>query len=133
MWGWIADRIGGGKALTLAAVDCAVLWAVLLIGPSYPIAVIVIGLLGLHGTASIPLVSVSLSEAFGQASFSRAFGLSTMTTLPFAVIGVQGASASFVKTGSYTPVIIGLIVFLLVIAPLPYLARQRERGKVSIS
>jgi MFS family permease len=126
IWGWVADKIGGGPALTVAALDCAVLWLVLLTNPSYPVALLVIGLLGLHSTSTIPLVSMALSEAFGRASFSRAFGLATMMTLPFTVIGIQAASAMFVKTGSYASVIIALIAALLLVAPMPYLARRRR-------
>ena len=70
LWGWVADKIGGGPALTIAALGCAALWAALLTHPSYAVALPVIALLGLHGTASIPLVSMALSQAFGQASFS---------------------------------------------------------------
>jgi sugar phosphate permease len=125
LWGWLADKIGGGPALTLAAVNCAILWSVLLAEPSYALTLPVIGLLGLHGSASVPLVSMALSQAFGQASFSRAFGLSTLMTLPFTVIGIQAASSIFVRTGSYVTVIIVFIAAFLVVAPMPYLARQR--------
>lgn len=125
-WGWVADRIGGGPALALAAVNCAALWAILLTEPSYPVAIVVMGLLGLHGTSSIPVLSMALSETFGQANFSRAYGLSNLMTLPFTVIGIQGASAAYVKTGSYVLVSVAMIALFLVIAPLPYLARNKR-------
>jgi MFS family permease len=128
MWGWIADKIGGGPALAACAVGCAVLWAALLTNPSYPLALLLIGLLGVHGVASIPLMGMALSEAFGPASFSRAYGLSTMMTLPFTVIGIQAASAMFVKTGSYVSIVIVLIAAFLLLAPLPYLARRRRES-----
>jgi MFS family permease len=126
MWGWVADKIGGGTAMTICAIGTAVLWMGLLTGPNYPIALLLIGLLGVHGTASIPLMVMALSEAFGQQSFSRAYGLSTMLTLPFTVIGIQASSAMFVKTGSYSLVISVMIAALLLIAPIPYLARSRR-------
>lgn len=126
MWGWVADKIGGGPALALAAVNCALLWAVLLTNPSYQVALPVMALMGLHGAAGIPLVGTALSEAFGPASFSRAFGLSTMITLPFTVIGIQAASATYVKTGNYTAVLIAMIAAFLLIAPWSYLARAKR-------
>lgn len=126
MWGWIADKIGGGPALALCALDCAVLWAVLLTDPSYPVALLVIGLMGMHGSASIPLMGMALSEAFGAASFSRAYGLSNLMTLPFTVVGIQAASAMFVKTGSYVSVMIVLIAAFLLVAPPPYFARRKR-------
>lgn len=126
LWGWVADKIGGGPALTVAALGCAILWAALLTSPSYLVALPVIALLGLHGTASIPLVGMALSQAFGPASFSRAYGLATMMTLPFTVIGIQAASTMYVRTGSYLSVIIVLIAAFLLVAPMPYLARQKR-------
>lgn len=131
LWGWIADRIGGGPALSVAALGCAILWALLLIDPSYPIALVLIGLLGMHGTASIPLLGTALSETFGPASFSRAFGLSTATMLPFTVIGIQAASTIFVRTGTYLSVIIVMIVAFLLVAPLPYFARARRAPAIA--
>jgi MFS family permease len=126
MWGWIADKIGGGPAMTVCILDYAILWAILLTNPHYPVALLVIGLLGLHGGASIPLMGMALSQTFGQANFSRAYGLATMMTLPFTVIGIQSASAMFVKTGSYVLVITVMIAAFLLISPLPYLARRRR-------
>lgn len=128
MWGWIADKIGGGPALALCALDCAILWAILLTTPSYPVALLVIGLMGMHGSASIPLMGMALSEAFGAASFSRAYGLSNLMNLPVTVIGIQAASAIFVKTGSYASIMIVLIVAFLLVAPPPYLARRKRES-----
>ncbi len=126
LWGWVADKVGGGPALTLCLLDCAVLWACLLTNPGYPVALILIGLLGMHGSASIPLMGMALSEVFSPASFSRAYGLSTMMTLPFTVIGVQAASTMFVKTGNYTLITFIMIAASLLVAPVPYLARRRR-------
>jgi hypothetical protein len=69
---------------------------------------------------------MALSEAVGPASFSRAYGLATTSALPFTVIGVQTASALFVRTGTYATVIVAMIVVLLLISPMPYYARRRR-------
>jgi MFS family permease len=126
VWGWVADKIGGGPAMSICAIGIAILWTLLLTNPHYPMALLLMCLLGMHGTASIPLMGMSLSEAFGRESFSRAYGLATMLTLPFTVLGIQASSAMFVKTGGYTSVIIVMIAALLVVAPIPYLARRKR-------
>lgn len=126
LWGWVADKLGGGMTLMIAALGCAVLWSLLLMGPAFPIAAILLALLGMHGTAGIPVLGMALSEAFGPASFSRAFGLSNLMTLPFTVIGVQAASAVYVNTGSYNGLIMMMVVIFLLVAPLPFLVRQKR-------
>lgn len=125
LWGWVADRIGGGPALSIAAIGCVIVWALMLMDPSYPLALALMALLGIHGAACMPLVGAALSEAFGHASFSRAFGLSNALTLPVSVIAIQASSTIFVKSGSYDAVIIVFIVAFLLVAPWPYLARRR--------
>lgn len=126
LWGWVADRLGGGRTLGLVAVVSAVLWLALMSGPGYWTAAALIGLIGMCGTASIPVLGAALSEAFGPASFSRAFGLANLVALPFTVIGVQSASAIFVNTGSYTPMLGAMAAAFLIVAVLPVLAARRR-------
>jgi MFS family permease len=132
LWGWIADKLGGGLTLTIAALGCAVLWSLLLVGPGFATGAVLLALLGMHGTAAIPVMGMALSEAFGPASFSRAFGLSNLITLPFTVIGVQAASAIYVNTGSYNGLILAMVVVFLVVAPLPFFVRQKRVAALAV-
>ena len=75
LFGWVADRLGGGRSLALIAFDCALLWIVLLFHPPFWLAACIVGLIGMHGAGAIPTLGRGLSDTFGQASYSRGFGL----------------------------------------------------------
>jgi MFS family permease len=130
-FGWVADRIGGARGLALVAINCAVLWSLLLFNPAYPALAVIIGLIGMHGAGAIPNVSRAIGDAYGRDGFSRAFGLSTLVSLPFAIAMVVGSSAVFTKTGSYAPAITGMVIFLALVAPLGYWARRRTERELT--
>ncbi len=101
LFGAVADRIGGGFALALNCADQAVLWALLLTHPGYPMLLVIIGLIGIHSGAVISTLGVALAERFGAASFGRGYGLGALITLPLLVGGAPVAAAIFVHTHSY--------------------------------
>jgi len=101
LFGWVADRIGGARALALVCFDCAVLWTILLTHPSFGVAALVIGLIGMHGAAAIPSLGRALSDTFGQASYSRGFGLNSLIALPLMTLALFGSAKVSTLTGSY--------------------------------
>jgi MFS family permease len=105
LFGWLADKWGGRNVLIVACLDSIVLWVILLFHPAIPILGTVVVLIGLHGAAALPMFGVAISEAFGKASFGRAFGLGTLGALPFSVGAPPVAAAVFVRTGSYADAI----------------------------
>jgi cyanate permease len=113
LFGWLADRIGGARALAFVVFDAAVLWALLLLHPPFVLTAVIIGLIGLHGSGAIPALSVALSEAFGREAFSGAFGLANLINLPFSVICVPAAALVYARTGSYFGAILGQAAFLI--------------------
>jgi MFS family permease len=115
-FGWLADKLGGRLTLTILCFDSAVLWAVLLSKPPFPVLALVIALFGLHSSGSIPAFAMSLSEYFGQSSFARAYGLGNMVTLPFTVLMIPLAAIMFVHTGSYGSALLVQACFFLVAA-----------------
>lgn len=126
IFGWIADRLGGARTLVVMCVNNAILWAIMLLQPSFAFLVLLAALMGLHGAGVGAVVSMALSQRFGQANFGRAFGLSNLVNLPFMGLGVPIAGYIYVRTGSYTGAVIGLIgVFLL-----GALSAAISRGKV---
>lgn len=113
VFGWLADRLGYKKALTLLCIDSAILWAIMLLHPPYAALLLVAGLIGFHGGAALPVFGVALTQAFGQASFGRAFGLSYVIDMPFSLLCVPIAAQVYMRTGSYSGAMLGLIVFIL--------------------
>lgn len=112
LFGWLADRLGPVPTTALAVFDGAVLWALLLIRPDYPVALLLIGLIGLHAAGIVPAFSAALSEIFGRESFSRAYGLAQLIILPFSVLCVPAAALAYAHTGSYASTIIAVAAFL---------------------
>ena len=106
LFGVVADRIGGGRALALVTFDAGLLWLVLLLGLPFPVVAVVVGLIGMHGAGAIPSLSRAISDALGAASFSRAYGLATTVTLPLMVIGVVGTGTVYRLDGNYVVAIL---------------------------
>jgi cyanate permease len=132
LFGWVADRLGGVRALALLVFDAALLWALLLLHLPFAATLVVIGLIGLHGAGAVPVLSVALSEGFGRESFSRAYGLVNLVNLPISVLCVPAAALVYARTGSYAGAIVGQAAFLLLASVLVLTAR-RGRGKSSAS
>lgn len=131
LFGWVADRLGAVLAMVLVAFDAAILWLLLLMHPSFPVAAVIIGLIGLHGAGVVPAFSAALSEVFGRENFSRAYGLAQLVILPFSVFCVPAAAFIDNRTGSYDDVLIAVAVFLGVTSLLAFLARRRRVVKLA--
>jgi MFS family permease len=108
-FGWLADRIGGGRGLAVITLASAVLWSLLLLRPPFAALAAVIGLIGMCGAGIIPNLSRVIADSFGPASFSRGFGLVTTLGLPLTVAMVPGFPAIAAATGSYAAAIVLLV------------------------
>jgi MFS family permease len=102
LFGIIADRLGGAWTVALVVFDGMVLWLLLQLGLPFPALLVVIGIMGMHGSAGIPSASRAYADALGTASFSRAYGLSATVTLPLTVICIIGTGTVFRLTHHYT-------------------------------
>jgi cyanate permease len=122
IFGLVADKIGGARTLALIAFDDAILWSLLLMDLPYPARAAIIGLIGMHGAGAVPSISKAMAATFGEASFSRAFGLATTATLPLLIAGVLGFGVVFQTQGSYAIAIMALISYFVVAIPLAILA-----------
>lgn len=123
LFGWVADRIGGVRAMALIVGDAAILWALLLLHPPFPVLMLLLGLIGLHGAGVLPVMGLVLSQAFGRENFSRAYGINNFVNLPFAVLCVPLAAIVYTRTGSYSGAIIGQVVFFVIALLLVLLIR----------
>lgn len=127
LFGWVGDRIGGRAVLVLLAVDLAILFALLLLHPSYPLLLVFAALMGLH-IASVPAsFALAISEQFGAESFARAYGISQFVNLPFSFGSVPLAAWIFERTGSYADALI-LHVGVLLLAAVLVLTIRRKRS-----
>jgi hypothetical protein len=99
----------------------------MLLQPSYAILVLVVTLMGLNTAAVVAVVSMAFSQHFGHASFGRVFGMSNLVNLPFMLLGVPAAGHVYVRTGSYTGAVIGLIGFTLLGAMCALKSRLSEK------
>jgi cyanate permease len=125
IFGLVSDKIGGARALALIAFDDAILWSLLLMDLPYGGRAVVIGLIGMHGAGAVPAISKSMASAFGEASFSRAFGLASTATLPLMIAGVFGFGVIFQTQGSYAAGMVALIAYFVIAIPLALVAGVR--------
>ncbi len=111
LFGVLADRIGGSRTVALVAFDGVVLWVLLMLGLPFPALLIVIGLMGMHGSAGIPAASRAYAEALGAGSFSRAYGLAATVTMPLTIACIIGAGTGARITGGYTVTLIVMAAY----------------------
>jgi hypothetical protein len=56
-----------------------------------------------------------VASAFGEASFSRAFGLASTATLPLMIAAVFGFGVIFQTQGSYAAGIVAMIAYFVIV------------------
>jgi predicted MFS family arabinose efflux permease len=129
LFGWLGDRLGGPTAMAVLLFNSAILWLLLLLLPlPFWGAALVIGLIGLNAAGALPVLSLALSQVFGPAGFSGAFGFANFLNVPFSVAAVPAAAMVFTRTGSFAGAMLALIAFLALGAVLSFLARIGTTG-----
>ncbi|MCX7282649.1 MAG: MFS transporter, partial [Novosphingobium sp.] len=124
-FGFLADRIGGPRALAVNAGVQAIVWTIFLFPVSLPVLTLDAILVGACGGGVQGAFGVAVAARFGPAAFGRAFSLFQISTLPFLFAMTPIASVLFERTNSYVlpmGLTVGLLVFCAVILQL--LARQ---------
>jgi cyanate permease len=101
-YGWLADRLGGGRALALNCAVQALLWGGLLLPLGFAPLFIVVALIGINAGGMMPALGMALSQRFGTASFGGALGFWSLMNLPFTVGLPLLAGVMFSQTGSYS-------------------------------
>ena len=127
VFGLVSDRLGGARTLALIAFDDAILWSLLLLDLPYPVRAAVVGLIGMHGAGAVPAISKAMASVFGEASFSRAFGLASTAALPLMIAGVFGFGVIFQMQGSYAAGMVALVAYFAIAIPLALIAGRRPR------
>ncbi|WP_070934397.1 MFS transporter [Edaphosphingomonas haloaromaticamans] len=83
LFGWLADRFGGGAALILNCVVQAAVWMILILPVGYGVLILDAVVIGMCGGGFITAKSVLVNHLFGRAAFARVMGLSGLLTVPF--------------------------------------------------
>jgi cyanate permease len=133
VFGLVSDKIGGARTLALIAFDDAILWSLLTMDLPYSARAVVVGLIGMHGAGAIPAISKAVASVFGEASFSRAFGLASTAALPLLIAGVLGFGVIFQTQGSYTAGMVALIAYFVIAIPLAIVAGHRAEVSRGVS
>ncbi len=129
IFGLVSDKIGGARALALIAFNDIILWGLLLMELPYTGRAVIVGLIGMHGSGAVPAISKAMASAFGEASFSRAFGLASTATLPLMIASVFGFGLIFQTRGSYAAGIVAMIAYFVIVVPLAVVAGRRTPAK----
>ena len=127
IFGFISDKIGGARALALIAFDNVILWSLLLLDLPYGARAALVGIIGMHGSGAIPSISKAMASTFGEASFSRAFGLASTATLPLMIASVFGFGLIFQTRGNYTAGIAAMMAYFVIVVPLAIVAGRRTQ------
>jgi MFS family permease len=129
-FGWLVDRLGGGRTLAVVAFDAAILWLLLLLPLPFAGKAVIVALIGVHGAGVLPVCNVALSEKFGRENFSRAVGLINLVNLPFTVVAIPAAAIVYARTGSYAGALVGEAAFLLLGSVLAVMAGRTPAVKL---
>lgn len=124
-FGWLADRIGGPRALALNAAVQAIVWMIFLAPVTLPILTLDAIIVGACGGGVQGAFGVAVATLFGARAFGRAFSLFQLSTLPFLFGLTPLASVLFERSGSYDlPMAITIACLALSSLVLFTLARQ---------
>ena len=101
VFGWLSDRIGPARALSLDCVVQALTMIVLLTRLPLPPLIAAAVVAGTCGAGVVPPLAMMLVRIYGVASFPRAYGLSMLGSMPFVFGMTPIAGLLYVRTGSY--------------------------------
>ncbi|WP_172808095.1 MFS transporter [Croceicoccus mobilis] len=118
LFGWLADRIGGRRAVVVQALCWTVPWALLLVlGANLPLLLVAAGLAGMMSGAIVGLCGVLVGSWLGAQNFATAMGQVYFYKVPFLFGAAPLAGFLFEETGSYRlPVLLHIASFALVAA-----------------
>lgn len=107
LFGWIADRLGGGRAFALLALCQIPPWLALIgAGNSLPLLLILAFAIGACSNAILTLFGVIMGDWLGQANIGLGMGLCYLVQIPFMFGAGPLAGAMVDRFGSYTPTIL---------------------------
>jgi MFS family permease len=107
IFGWLSDRLGGGRAFAILCLAQVPGWLGLIVaGDSLPLLLMLAMLIGLCSNAIMTLFGTTTGEWLGPANISAGMGLCYLLQIPFLFGAAPLAGAMFDATGSYTATIL---------------------------
>lgn len=134
LYGSLADRLGGSRALGLNAAIQAVLWIGMLMPMDFLPRLLLTAAIGVNAGGMISSLGTALSQRFGAAALGGAMGFWSLMNLPFSVGMPPLAGILYALYGGYTvafSVQIGLFVTAALLAAVA--ARRATRRRLSLS
>jgi MFS family permease len=129
LFGRLADKIGGTSALALSAAAQAVLFALLITHPPFPLLLAIAAGLGLAIGGTNATVGTAFSEGFGAGNFGHTYGLFVFVNLPFIVGVAPLAGYLFVLTGSYALPFAGQAAALCVVTAIGVVSHRNRSAR----
>lgn len=121
LFGILADRIGGVRAMICNALVQAVVWAVFLAPVTLTVLVVDAIIVGACSGGIQGAFGVTIARLFGPENFSKVLGLVSLMTLPFLFGMAPLAGLIYQQTGNYhasmATMIGGLVLAGLVLVP----------------
>jgi len=108
--GFLCDKLGGARALAVAAFGFALSWVAVLASGSFMVMAPAMLVMGASGAGIVPIVSVLIAHFFGTASIARGFGYFGLFTLPLTFLLPPAAGALRDAAGNYTAVMLAIII-----------------------
>jgi predicted MFS family arabinose efflux permease len=127
LYGMLADRVGGGRALAINAALQVALWCGLLISMPFALRMVLAGLIGINAGGMMSSLGTALSQRFGAAALGAALGLWSLMNLPFTVGMPPLAGALYARSGGYSVAFSVQIALYAAAAMLAMFAARRAR------
>lgn len=112
LFGWLAERRGGGVALATSAFVQGSAWFLLLTANSFAILVVDAAIVGACAGGYVVSMAVLISALYGPSRFAAIFGMVSPFTLPVVFLAAPMVGYLHDLTGSYTvPFVIHIAAF----------------------
>lgn len=130
LFGWLSDRIGGGRSLALLSLVQIAPWLGLIVaGANMPLLLVLAFTIGLFSNGIITLFGVTMGEWLGQANIGLGMGMCYLFKIPLLFAAGPLAGAMFDRFGNYTPTILMHVATFVAVGLTFLLYRPRQPAK----